>query len=402
MERIDRNNKELENDPFLLASWIAKSMAGELSDEELQLLNEWRMTSERNHRLYDRIVSREGRESKQKHFMAFDKVFGWQGYSEKLKKTEKKVISWRVFLRYVAILLIPLGAVVFGKFHSERESVSLIDLNVIKPGGTRAELILSSGKIVDLVTESGVISHGENMIIRNEGKTLSYKSTGSQAEVDSLSYNEVVVPKGGEYQLVLSDGTLVYLNSMTRIRFPERFAGECREVEVVGEAFFEVAKDKHSPFVVKTETYDITVLGTKFNVTAYVDDDVSTTTLVDGAITISGKSIGETRTLYPNEQLVVHKKSGEVDVKNVDVSYYTAWKDGMFRFRDVRLEEIMRVVERWYDMTVVYEDESVKSLHFGFNMSRHETIEPLLNIFELNGKIKITKEGKVLKIKRGR
>ena len=85
MERIDRNNKELENDPFLLASWIAKSMAGELSDEELQLLNEWRMTSERNHRLYDRIVSREGRESKQKHFMAFDKVFGWQGYSEKLK-----------------------------------------------------------------------------------------------------------------------------------------------------------------------------------------------------------------------------------------------------------------------------------------------------------------------------
>ena len=171
MERIDRNNKELENDPFLLASWIAKSMAGELSDEELQLLNEWRMTSERNHRLYDRIVSREGRESKQKHFMAFDKVFGWQGYSEKLKKTEKKVISWRVFLRYVAILLIPLGAVVFGIFHSERESVSLIDLNVIKPGGTRAELILSSGKIVDLVTESGVISHGENMIIRNEGKT---------------------------------------------------------------------------------------------------------------------------------------------------------------------------------------------------------------------------------------
>lgn len=144
------------------------------------------------------------------------------------------------------------------------------------------------------------------------------------------------------------------------------------------------------------------MLGTKFNVTAYADEHVITTTLVEGVVSISGKCIGAARTLWPNEQLVLDQTSGGVEVRKVDVNYYTAWKDGMFRFRDVRLEEIMRVVERWYDMTVVYEDESVKDLHFGFNMSRLETIEPLLNIFELNGKIKITKEGKVLKIQRGR
>ena len=391
MERMDKNSKELMDDPFLLASWIAKSMAGELSDEELQLLDEWRMASGRNRRLYDRIVSREGWESKQKHFTAFDKVSGWQGYSKKLKKTEKKAIRWRVFLRYAAVLLIPLGA-----------AVSLAELNAITPGGTRAELVLPSGEVVDLVEKSGVISRGENTVINNEGKTLSYKSTGNQAPMDSLRYNEVIVPKGGEYQLVLSDGTLVYLNSMTKVRFPERFSEKCREVEVCGEAFFEVAKDKHVPFIVKTGAYEITVLGTKFNVTAYADEHVITTTLVEGAVSISGKCIGEARTLRPNEQLVLDQTSGGVGVRKVDVNYYTAWKDGMFRFRDVRLEEIMRVVERWYDMTVVYEDESAKDLHFGFNMSRLETIEPLLNIFELNGKIKITKEGKVLKIKRGR
>ena len=110
MERMDKNSPELMDDPFLLASWIAKSMAGELSDEELQLLDEWRMASGRNRQLYDRIVSREGWESKQKHFTAFDKVSGWQGYSKKLKKTEKKAIRWRVFLRYAAVLLIPLGS----------------------------------------------------------------------------------------------------------------------------------------------------------------------------------------------------------------------------------------------------------------------------------------------------
>ena len=307
-----------------------------------------------------------------------------------------------MFLRYAAILLISSGAAIYGVLHSGEETVSLADLNAITPGGTRAELVLPSGEVIDLVEKSGVILHGENTVINNEGKTLSYKNTGNQAPVDSLRYNEVIVPKGGEYQLVLSDGTLVYLNSMTKIRFPERFSEKCREVEVCGEAFFEVAENKRVPFVVKTDAYEITVLGTKFNVTAYADEQVATTTLVEGAVSISGKCIGEAKALRPNEQFVLDRVSGSVEIKNVDVNYYTAWKDGMFRFRDVRLEEIMHVVERWYDMTVVYEDESVRDLHFGFNMSRLETIEPLLNIFELNGKIKITKEGKVLKIKRGR
>ena len=165
--------------------------------------------------------------------------------------------------------------------------------------------MLPSGEVVDLVARSGVISRGENTVINNEGKTLSYKSIGNQAPMDSLRYNEVIVPKGGEYQLVLSDGTLVYLNSMTKVRFPERFSEKCREVEVCGEAFFEVTKNKDVPFIVKTGGYEITVLGTKFNVTAYADEHVITTTLVEGVVSISGKCIGAARTLWPNEQLVL-------------------------------------------------------------------------------------------------
>ena len=168
MERMDKSNKELADDPFLLASWIAKSMAGELSDEELQSLDEWRKASGRNRRLYDRIVSREGREAKQKHFMAFDKASGWQGYSRRLKKTGKFVIRWRVFLRYAAILLISSGAAIYGVLHSGEETVSLADLNAITPGGTRAELVLPSGEVIDLVEKSGVILRGENTVINNE------------------------------------------------------------------------------------------------------------------------------------------------------------------------------------------------------------------------------------------
>ena len=214
--------------------------------------------------------------------------------------------------------------------------------------------------------------------------------------------NTITVPAGQRANLTLADGTNVWLNARSEMRYPAVFTGNKREITLDGEAYFEVTHNEDKPFVVQTNKCNVEVLGTKFNVSAYADEYVTTTTLVEGAVSISGKCIGEARILRPNEQLVLDQVSGDVEVKNVDVDYYTAWKDGMFRFRDVRLEEIMRVVERWYDMTVVYEDECVKDLHFGFNMSRLETIEPLLNIFELNGKIKITKEGKVLKIKRGR
>ena len=402
MKEENQNNKTSIIDPFSIARWVAKSMAGELSGEEERQLEDWRKASSINRRLYDRIVNQEIRRLKRAHFQSFDKTAGWQGYVRKLEKGRRKSRRWGVFLRYAAILFIPLGVAIIFLQDQKKEVVSLAELNTIHPGGTRAELVLPDGKVIDLVTESGQILKGENMIISNEGNKLSYTAMSVPEVMDSLRYNEVLVPKGGEYQLVLSDGTLVYLNSMTRIRFPERFSEKCREVEVVGEAFFEVTKNKQIPFVVKTGSYDVTVLGTKFNVTAYADEHVATTTLVEGSVAISGDNIGETRTLRPNEQLILDGFSKKVEVKTVDVSYFTAWKDGIFRFRDVRLEEIMRVVERWYDMTVMYEDESVKDLRFGFNVSRHETIEPLLNIFELNGKIKISKEGKILKVKRGR
>ena len=404
MERVNKNDKKWMNAPFLLASWIARSMAGKLPDKEQRLLDDWRRASDRNSQLYDRIASREGEEMKRKRFKAFDKVSGWQGVSEKLVGIEVKVNRWRGFLRYAVILFLLLGGVGWWQLHMDRKGklTSLERMDVIVPGGARAELVLHTGKIVNLGIESGLIQSSKNVIINNKKNILSFQGVGEEKQFDSLKYNEVIVPAGGEYQLVLCDGTIVYLNSMTKIRFPERFMENIREVEIEGEAFFEVTKNDHVPFVVKTRVYDITVLGTKFNVMTYSDDSVVNTTLVEGKVAVSGKCIEGTRVLLPNEQLELNYKSGIMNVRMVDVTYSTAWKDGLFRFRDERLEEIMRVLERWYDVTVKYEDESLKNLCFGFNMGRHETIDPLLQIFELNGKVKIVKEGKVLRVRRGR
>ena len=172
---------------------------------------------------------------------------------------------------------------------------------------------------------------------------------------------------------------------VTKVRFPERFSEKCREVEVCGEAFFEVAKDKHVPFIVKTGAYEITVLGTKFNVTAYADEHVITTTLVEGAVSISGKCIGEARTLRPNEQLVLDQTSGGVGVRKVDVNYYTAWKDGYFIFRYSTLREVMQQLSRWYDFEYEVPDMLLDKYHFSGEFKRFDNLDRVLEIIRSTG-----------------
>lgn len=399
----DPQNGRSTNDQFLIARWIAASLAGELTEEEAKLLDEWRVKSGKNVRLYDRILDEENRKLKKEQFACFNKRTGWEGYLKKRAREARVPLSLRHIIRYAVILLIPLGfAFYFLMTLQPKVELPLSKACEIIPGGARAELTLANGKKIDLVRESGIITHGGGTVIQNMENLLLYRDSTEVETTDSLIYNEVTVPTGGEYQLRLSDGTFVFLNSMTKIRFPVRFSGDCREVELEGEAYFEVTKNKEKSFVVKTAAYDVTVLGTQFNVTAYADEKITSTTLVEGAVVVSGKGMPEARPLRPNERFVLNKLTGETGVELVDVSSFTAWKDGKFRFRDVRLEEIMRMVERWYDVTVVYEDEDVKDFRFGFNVSRHETIDPLLRVFELNGKVKICREGKMLKVKRGR
>ena len=163
----------------------------------------------------------------------------------------------------------------------------------------------------------------------------------------------------------------------------------------------QIAKDAARPFIVKTSHYNIEVLGTRFNVADYDNDMSVHTTLVEGKVAVSGPGVRQ-RILQPNEQFVLDKNTGKQEIKTVDVSYIVAWKDAGFRFRDVRLEDIMHAIERWYDVTVFYENQEVKDYRFGFNVGRDESIDPILRIFEANGRIKIDRNGKVLRIRRGR
>lgn len=390
---------------FEIAKRIARVLSGDCSEKDRCSLDKWLSDSEENRNLYEHILDERNREAFQKKAAKFDKSAGWEKLSQKRhqKSAGRRIQMRRRVLRWVAVVSLVCGMGVAAMMYWEQkmEAGKMMAQNEVVQGGARATLTLADGQVVDLeTTKGGIVETQSATNIYNQGDNLVYKDSLVQT-IEEVVFNKVAVPRGGEFKLTLSDGTVVHLNSETVLSYPVRFVGEKREVELHGEAYFEVAEDAARPFIVKTSRYNVEVLGTHFNIADYENDEFVHTTLVEGKVAVSGPGVRQ-RVLQPNEQFVLDKKTGKQEVKTVDVSYFVSWKDSSFRFRDVRLEEIMHAIERWYDVTVFYENQEVKDYRFGFNVGRDESIDPLLRIFEANGRIKIDRNGKVLRIRRGR
>lgn len=359
MNDSGKNGMWRDGTPFQVAEWIATFLAGELTEEEERKLAEWRDRSDKNRQLYERVLSEENRRLKKEQFDSFSKESGWEGYKRKQRRARRGVSEWVRFARYAAVLLIPLCvALYFWKGRTGNTSeLPVMAIQTIEPGGVKASLRLSTGDVVDLTVISGAIRADEGIVIQNEGNLLSYRET---TEVDSLVYNEVFVPKSGTYKLMLSDGTLVYLNSMTRIRYPVKFLGNMRNVELEGEAYFEVTRNEEKPFIVQTSTTSIQVLGTSFDVCSYKEDDLEQVTLVQGAVKVNNNS--QEYLLNPGEQLEL--KGTKSIVRKVNVDLYTSWKDGVYIFQNMPLDKLMLKLQRWYDIEYFFVDDSCRNYRF--------------------------------------
>ena len=195
-----------------------------------------------------------------------------------------------------------------------------------------------------LSPENFDLMDGSKRIVNDPGG-LNYQveDTSTCAET---TYNEITVPRGGEYKVTLSDGTRIWVNSESYIRFPVVFQGDERRIWVAGEVFLEVAKDAERPFIVNTEKLDVKVLGTRFNVRAYPDEKCVQTTLVEGCVQVDN-SRGEVAVLHPSEQLVYDVRDGNHEVREVDTELYVSWKDGVYVFVSQRLEDIMSLISKW-------------------------------------------------------
>lgn len=383
------------NQYFYIAKLIAKYLSEEISEEEQVELTGWRNESAGNERLFQEICREENIKRNMQKRQAFSTEVGWVGVQKKIQHHRFRYRLLNV-CKYAAIFILPLAiaTAILYKSGNEHDAISHVTEQIL-PGSKKAVLILDNGETIDLKSTSGVeLKEKDGTIIQVDSTTLNYQQTPDRKS-DKLAYNKVNVPRGGEYQLTLSDGSKVQLNSMSSIRFPVQFAKDCRLVELEGEAYFEVSKTGQ-PFIVKTKGMNIEVLGTTFNISAYANEEYQTT-LVNGSVRVQTED-GSNRILKPSEQACVTPGSNQINVRNVDTAFYTSWIHGKINFKDQRLEDIMKTLARWYDMEVIYENEATKDLRFGCYINRYNEITPLVNLLEQTGRVTITVEGKTIKI----
>ena len=306
----------------------------------------------------------------------------------------RKISRIRQVMKYVAIMLLPLcvGLLLFIR-EQKKEQVVYVEPTV-RPGGKLAVLTLSTGEQIELARSVSAMSEQGAEISNSMGNELVYKQVGDMAPVKEV-YNTISVPRGGEYKIVLADGTTVWLNSDSDIRFPVTFSGDKRQVELQGEAYFEVAKNVEKPFIVKINDYNIRVTGTQFNVRNYSGENVATT-LVEGSVQLErGK---EVQKMYPGQQALL--VNGQLVVKKVDVVDVIGWREGTFSFKEVRLEDIINELARWYDFDVYYQDTDVKNYHFTAWFRRNASIEEVIEVLEKTKKIKMKLDGKTLIVRK--
>lgn len=253
----------------------------------------------------------------------------------------------------------------------------------ILPGGNKATLSLADGRRIDLSSEKRGIMTTSGKFTYNDGTPVLSSPEMTMGDVQLIT---VSTPKGGQYQIRLPDGTNVWLNAATFLKYPVSFEGKKeRRVELNGEAYFEVAKNTGKPFLVTAGEQVVKVLGTHFNISNYADEPLVKTTLLEGKVEVS--AYGRPEELMPGQQTVLDRGTARVEVREVDAEEAVDWKDGMFRFNNERLESIMRKISRWYNAEVLYEDESLKNERFIGVITRFSKASDVLGMLELAGEV---------------
>ncbi len=264
---------------------------------------------------------------------------------------------------------------------AEKEEVKQPDID---PAENKAVLTLADGsKILLDGSERGLIANESGIkITKLSDGTITYEATtAGNSNTNRLAYNTIETPKGGKYQVILPDGSKVWLNAASTLKFPTAFTGKERDVELEGEAYFEVAKNKLLPFRVHTKDMNIFVTGTQFNVMAYKDEQFSATTLVEGSVDIKNSS--EKLSLVPGEQ-AVNKTGTSLRKNEVDVEQFIAWKNGLFQFNNTDIQSVMRQIGRWYDVSIEYRGE-IPQTKFGGYISRDSKLSQVIKMLELSG-----------------
>ncbi len=383
----------------LILKLALKELNKSISIEEDILLKKWISESSQNKQEYKNIMHAFLIAKDIDILKKINKEKAWSQIDEKTEIKRSKLLSLNRKLKYAAAILIPVlfGSILFYYMQFNKKTAepdTFAQLEAIRPGTNKAFLTLSNGKTITLNNDlqSKVLLKNNLLEIKDSINTIVYKNT---APNNIPQNNKVTVPIGGEYKVILSDGTAVWLNSDTKFEFPVEFIGEQRNVVLEGEAYFEVAKNESKPFIVKTNGIEIKVLGTSFNVSAYKDDHSITTTLLEGKVRIISSS--EEIDMEPGYQSEF--KNNKLKLKKVDAEMYAQWKDGIFRFKNIRLEDLTKKLSRWYDVNFQFENNKLKNSLFNGAAKKDKPLSIILKILEVTNHISYEVHNDTISIK---
>ena len=368
---------------------ICKHLVGSITEDEQRQLDEWRQRSPYNEKVYQRLHDNERLLVEHHRAQLAD-------YQRPLADMKRQLAigrrrQWPRWMAVAAIVLLLIGVGVYWQRAvrdvSPRHQEALAEL--IVPGTTQATLTLSSGETIQLDNDTLYPLHHSSAAAR------------PIASAEAVPLHQLATPRGGEFRVVLEDGTEVWLNADTRLRYPEVFNGAERRVEVEGEAYFKVAKNSEHPFIVSSGGQEVRVYGTEFNVHAYPGETAIYTTLVEGSIALrlaDEHDSSRELMLTPDHQSMFDVQSSTFNVKPVDTDVVTSWRSGVFVFEEQTLEQIMRTLSRWYDFDYEFGDRQTAETVFMGSIPKYGSFSEVCDIFHKLGGINLRQQGRKVTI----
>ncbi len=363
----------MDNYKYKMVRLMYLYLSGEITGEEKQELQQWLEASPENRAMFDKVNGKQRFSSKYEAYKNIDRDAAFGRFEKQVGLRSRGRYLW---LKYAAMFLLPLGVALFLLLNHSPEPEKVPVMAKIVPGEAKATLFLPDGKFMTLQQDSmSDISLSQDVSIKATARGIDYSGVDGMEKIKQ--YNTLKTPRGGEFTVTLSDGTIVYLNSATQLKYPVVFDKEKREVHVSGEAYFEVKKEADRPFHVVADGVRIRVYGTSFNVNTQHAGLVQTV-LVEGSVGITVEGDGREYRMHPSQLATYNKENAGVELKDVDTEAYVAWKDGYFVFEEESLEQIMHTLSLWYDVDVFYVNAGLKELHFTGHMRRYDQIDNIL------------------------
>ena len=370
-------------------------LTGDLSEEEKVKLEDWIRGDSSRKRLFDEICEERNVVRDLEVYERVNKESAWEKVvcrgNIKLQHSPRR-LGW---YRWVAAVMLPV-MVAAGYFIREMKRDSLqqgVEIASIEPGKSKAILRLGNNRVLEITKEREThVDVAEGIAATNNSSGMIYPE---QVATGKTEYNVLEIPRGGEYTVTLSDGTVVHLNSGSELRYPVAFGAERREVFLSGEGYFEVVKDSVRPFFVNADKLKIRVYGTLFNVNTYDLENIQTV-LVEGKIGIQTMNMNTEYMVKPGQLALYNQEKGTMEILNVDVQLYVAWKDHEFMFDDESLEKIMNRLSLWYDVDVFFQTASLKQLHFTGHLGRYDDISHILDAISGVTQVKFSVKGRTI------